>query len=200
MRICGVNQLTIFPLLHHFYFFSSYNPSRPISSLSHSPPSPFFPLHPYVCTLVLMSITSSLDLYCKNCAVWESPPDQISSPMDTICHLEPDPWSMGIHPVSQGCSQENLPPLWVVSRLHHDFVPTNQQHCPQVDTVFTWERSRLRWRRRDWEIKCNGHIFIEAITSLSVNGWIWAAVAADWTILLGLWYVLKCVLLFSDEF
>uniref|UniRef100_UPI0037E73850 thromboxane A2 receptor isoform X2 n=1 Tax=Semicossyphus pulcher TaxID=241346 RepID=UPI0037E73850 len=43
-------------------------------------------------------------LYRENCAVRRSSPDQIPTAMDTLRHLEPDPGSVGLHPVSQGCS------------------------------------------------------------------------------------------------
>ncbi|XP_028443856.1 thromboxane A2 receptor isoform X2 [Perca flavescens] len=39
------------------------------------------------------------NLYCTNCAIRTSPPDQIPPAMATLCHLEPNPGSVGIHPV-----------------------------------------------------------------------------------------------------
>lgn len=78
-------------------------------------------------------------LYCTNCAVQRSPPDQIPTAMATLRHLEPDPGSMGVHPVSKGSSKENLPPLRLVPGLHYDIVPVFQGHCAKVHTLFTWE-------------------------------------------------------------
>ncbi|XP_062280559.1 thromboxane A2 receptor-like isoform X2 [Scomber scombrus] len=49
-------------------------------------------------------------LHCKNCAVQRSCPDQTPAAMDALRNLEPDPGPLGIHPVSQGSSPENLPP------------------------------------------------------------------------------------------
>ncbi|XP_060889818.1 thromboxane A2 receptor isoform X2 [Labrus mixtus] len=43
-------------------------------------------------------------LYCTNCAVQSSSSDQIPTAVATLRHLEPDPGSLGIHPVPQGGS------------------------------------------------------------------------------------------------
>ncbi|XP_034440047.1 thromboxane A2 receptor isoform X3 [Hippoglossus hippoglossus] len=50
------------------------------------------------------------NLYCTNCAVWSSTPGQIPTAVAALRHRKPDPGSLGLHPVSQGGSQENLPP------------------------------------------------------------------------------------------
>lgn len=57
----------------------------------------------------LPSIPPPPGLYCTNCVVWRSSPDQIPTAMATIRHLEPNPGPLGIHPVSQISSSENKP-------------------------------------------------------------------------------------------
>lgn len=107
--------------------------------------------------------------------------------MDTLRNLEPDPGPVGIHPVSPGSTQENLPPFRHASGLHHELVPVFQRHCPQVHSLLARECSGLGWLRRDGEIKC--HIYTEGASSFSVIGQIWADVAADWLVSSG---VVRC--------
>lgn len=186
--ICFFTPLQLFDLL------SLNLSSHLISSLSH--PSSIISFLSLlllsffsVSVLILILISPPPGLHCTNCAVRRSSPGQIPATVATLCHLEPDPGSVGIHPVSQVSSSENLPPPQLVSGLHHDPVPVFQRHHSQVHALLAWEHHGPRWNRRDREIKCNGYVFTEAPTSFSVIGCIWAVVAADWVISL----VVACV-------
>lgn len=161
--------INLISLLQLFDFLSSH----PISPHPSNTPV----LHPLWIT----------GLYRTNCAIRWSAPNQIPAAVDTLRNLEPDPGPVGIHPVSPGSTQENLPPFRHASGLHHELVPVFQRHRPQVHSPLARERSGLGWLRRDGQIKC--HIYTEGASSLSVIGRIWADVAADWLVSSG---VVRC--------
>lgn len=113
--ICNINQpfpslsvlICVFPWN---YLTSSLYTSSFISSHVIPPQllsSIIFPLfassflHLSVTIHIPTSIPPPPGLYCTNCAVQKSSPGEIPTTMAPLCHLEPDPGSLGIHLVPQ---------------------------------------------------------------------------------------------------
>ncbi|XP_031163312.1 thromboxane A2 receptor isoform X3 [Sander lucioperca] len=97
------------PLL--IYILMSVETTDPVAALSVKDETVLFCIRMATCNQIfdpwiyIMCKVSRLrrvkNLYCTNCAIRKSPPDQIPPAMATLCHLEPDPGSVGIHPVPE---------------------------------------------------------------------------------------------------
>lgn len=136
------------PLLYSFHFICLSLHWFPPFSKSFRIPTP---------------IPLSLGLHCPNCFIWKSHECTIPAHMDTLCHLEPDSWPVGLHPVSQVRFEEVIPTHWPVSAVHHDFVRIIQwEHAP-VHAAFTWRQPKLTWQGKCGEIKRGAAIYSKTL-------------------------------------
>lgn len=85
----------------------------------------------------LFSIPLTSDLHCSKCPVQETSWGQVPSPLDPLCHLQPDPWPVGLHPFPKVGSTEITPSRRLVQKLYDELIPIFPRNYSQVHSAFS---------------------------------------------------------------